>query len=108
MQSHSIRNTEIQGSRANDIKQSATWEANQAFSSFSFISVALHKFVYFRDGNFLDDYNLCVLFCSWAPRSKRRQRGSSGNLLRGWTRIGTSKRGVLLNLEMFLSKKKKN
>ena len=34
MQSHSIRNNEIQGSRANDIKQSATWKATQAFSSF--------------------------------------------------------------------------
>ena len=42
MQSRSLGNIEIQGSQANDIKQSATWEATQAFSSFSFISVALH------------------------------------------------------------------
>ena len=72
MQSHSLGNIEILGSRANNIKQSATWEATQAFSSFfSFISVALHMFVYFRDENFLGDCNLCVLFCSQAPRSKR-------------------------------------
>ena len=68
MQSRSLGNIEIQGSQANDIKQSATWEATQAFSSFSFISVSLHKFVYFRDGNFLEDCNLCVLLCSQAPR----------------------------------------
>ena len=42
MQSCSLGNIEIQGSRSNDIKQSATWEATQAFSTFSRISVALH------------------------------------------------------------------
>ena len=70
MQSRSLENIEIQGSQANDIKQSATWDETQPFSSFSFISVVLHLFVYFRDGNFLGDRNLCVLFCSHAPRSK--------------------------------------
>ena len=89
MQSRSIGSIEIQGSQANDIKQSATWEATQEFSSFSFISVALHMFVYFSDENFLGDHNLCVLFCSQAPRSKRRQRGSSGIRNRGWTMIKT-------------------
>ena len=79
MQSHSLKNIEIKGSRANDIKQSATWEATQAFSNFSFISIALHMFVYFRDENFLGDCSLCMSLCSQASRSKQRQRGSSGN-----------------------------
>ena len=64
MQSRSLENIEIQGRRANDVKQSTTWDATQAFSSFSFISVALHMFVYFSDENFLRDHNLCVLFYS--------------------------------------------
>ena len=46
MQSRSLENIEIQGSQANDIKQSATWYETQPFSSFSFISVVLHLFVY--------------------------------------------------------------
>ena len=58
MQSHSLGNIKIQGSRANDIKQSATWEATHAFSNFLFVSVALHMFFYFRDENFLGDCNL--------------------------------------------------
>ena len=36
VQSRSLWNTKIWESRANDIKQSATWEATQAFSSFFF------------------------------------------------------------------------
>ena len=87
MQSYSFRSIEIQGSRANNIKQSATWEVAQAFKFFfSFISVALHMFVYFRDEHFLGDRNLCMALCSQALRSKRRQRGSSGNQSRGWIR----------------------
>ena len=72
-------NIEMQGRRAKYIKQSATWEATQAFSSFSFISVALRRFIYFSNENFLEDHNLCVLLCSQALRSKWRQRGSSSN-----------------------------
>ena len=36
----------IQGSRANAIKQSATWKATQAFGSFSFSSAVLSFFYY--------------------------------------------------------------
>ena len=60
MQSRSVGSIEIRGSQANDIKHSATWEATQALSTFSFLSVALHMFVYFSDKNFLGDHNLCV------------------------------------------------
>ena len=89
MQSYSFGSIEIQGSRANDIKQRSTWEATQAFSIFfSLISVALHMFIYFRYEKFLGDSNLCVSFGSQALRSKQRQRGSSGNQSRGWTRSG--------------------
>ena len=106
MQFCSLGNIEIQGSRANDINQSATLEATQTFSSFSFSSVAYHML-------FILAMKIFSETVAYMCRSVLRLRDRSGN--REVAReieaeVGqrvASKKGSALNLRKLFFKKKK-
>ena len=77
MQSRNLGNIEIQGSRANEIKQSATWDATQAFLCFSFQGVVLSVFSFWHVFLFLSVIEIGCLFVF-----RTQDSSSNGELIR--------------------------